>query len=42
MADKMKLLVKMLTGKEIEVEVNKTGKIWDVKENIYKNTGERI
>ncbi len=37
----MKLLVKMLTGQEIEVEVKKTGKIWDVKEYIYKNTGER-
>ncbi len=40
MAGNMKLVVKMLTGKEIEVEVKKTGKIRDVKEYIYRNTGE--
>ncbi len=42
MAGKMKLLVRMLAGKEIEVEVKKTGKMQDVKEYIYKTTGENI
>ncbi len=40
MAESMKLLVKMLTGREIEVEVEKTGKVEDVKDYIYRNTGE--
>ncbi len=39
MADQMKLFVKMLTGKEIEVEVKKSGNVEDVKEYIYRNTG---
>ncbi len=29
----------MLTGKEVEVEVKKTGKIQDIKDYIYRNTG---
>ena len=41
MAENIKLVVKMLTGKEIEVELKRTGKIWDVKEYIYKHTGEK-
>ncbi len=40
MAENMKFVVKMLTGREVQVQVNKTGKIWDVKEYIYRNTGE--
>ena len=38
----MKLIVKMLAGKEIEVEVNRMGKMQDVKEYIYKTTGENV
>ena len=40
MAESMKLLVKMLTGREIAVEVEKRGKVEDVKDYIYRNTGE--
>ncbi len=36
----MKLLVKMLTGREIEVKVKKTGKVEDIKDYIHRNTGE--
>ncbi len=39
MAGKMKLVVKMLTGREFEVEVKKMGKIHNIKEHIYKTTG---
>ncbi len=41
MDEKESVVVKMLTltGRKIEVEMKKTGKIQDVKEYIYKNTG---
>ena len=39
MEENQKLVVKMLTGRDIEVEVKKSGNIQDVKEYIYKNTG---